>query len=1332
MRRALRISAWVLGALVLFAGVLGGALFIAGNTDTGRALIERLTYRLSAGQVKLSGLAGSFPAQLTLDRLQLSDVHGVWLTAEHIALHWEPLELLIRRVQVDSLEVSRINIERAPVTSQHSGDVSIPHIGVHRLSVAVLELGPQLVGTAASLSVNGSGQLRSLQDAAADLSIRRIGGDGEYELHFRFDPARMDGTLKAHEPAGGPLENLLQFPGLGDLSATMKLSGPRRAERVDLVVDAGDLHGRAQGSVDLTDRSAELDYSLDAPAMQPRPELAWQRLALRGRWRGNLATPVADGHLEVEKLRLAGGTELATLNATLNASTGMISVDAVVDGLTIPGPGPRLLQQDPLKIAASMRLNEATRPLELTATHKLLSLRVQAVTAGQQSASIDLRLADLAPFAALGGQNVRGTAAINAQVTRGAKDVRLTLSANANFTGGTASWVGVLGDKAALQLTGALNDAAISVERLQLTGRASSVSLSGSAARPAPGSIRASGDAARGIGDWISDIRMRWQLDVANLGVLSTALAGRLNASGNLNGPPTALTSDAQLASTFSVHGSPSSTISGIVHARGLPAAPSITLQVQGTVDEAPLTLDAALERNAEGSFRALLRRADWKSARLDGDVSIDRSMTLTRGQFNLTLGQLGDLDRLLGAHLQGSVEATADFKPLDGRAHARFHVEAHDLVAGQFAANAQLSGEGPLNAVALQFAAQSADVGGFPVKLSSSALLNPDTRELEVTSAGAEYRGETLRLLSPTRLSFLDGITIKQLKLGAQQAVLEIDGRVSPTLDLRVSLRQVNPALVNAFVPGLLAEGTIAAEASLQGSVATPTGRVSVNAIGIRVANDASTGLPALAVHSAAQLKGDTATIDAQFSAGTAQLLTISGSVPLNLEGTLDLKMSGKVSLGLINPLLEASGQHAAGELSIDATLVGAASAPQIQGTIHLAQGSLRDYSRGVSLSDINGEIVGSEGKLQIKSLTAAAASGNVSVTGTIGVLQTGIPVDLKLVARNAQPIASSIVTANLDADIHVSGTARERIDVVGTVHLNRTDIGIPSTLPPNLAVLDVRRRGQSAPPPLGRRLVIGVDVAVQAPRQVLIKGRGLEAELGGDLHFRGTTDALFVTGGFDLQRGSFTIAGNKLNFTAGRVSFDGAGLRNKIDPTLDFTAQSYVTDATVILHISGYADSPKFDFSSTPSLPQDDIMARLLFGVASASQLSALQLAQVGAALATLSGVGGDSSLNPLVRLQKSLGLDRLTVGSNTVATPTGTTNSGASIEAGRYVSKRVYVEAKQSTTGSTQVQVDVDLTKHLKLQTRLGNGTAITQGTTPDNDPGSSIGLSYQFEY
>lgn len=205
--------------------------------------------------------------------------------------------------------------------------------------------------------------------------------------------------------------------------------------------------------------------------------------------------------------------------------------------------------------------------------------------------------------------------------------------------------------------------------------------------------------------------------------------------------------------------------------------------------------------------------------------------------------------------------------------------------------------------------------------------------------------------------------------------------------------------------------------------------------------------------------------------------------------------------------------------------------------------------------------------------------------------------------------------------------------------------------------------------------------------------------------------------------------------------MSFDGAGLRNKLDPTLDFTAISVLSDTTAKVTITGLADAPIFEFSGNPPMPQDEIISRLIFGVP-AAQLTPLMAAQIGAALAVLSA-GGDGGFNPLTKLQKSLGLDRLSVGSNSTAatggaTPaagaaaTGTPAAGYNVSAGRYIAKRVYVEAKQSTTGSTQLQVDVDLSKHLKLQTRLGNGTTIVQGTTPENDPGSSIGLSYQIEY
>ena len=140
-------------------------------------------------------------------------------------------------------------------------------------------------------------------------------------------------------------------------------------------------------------------------------------------------------------------------------------------------------------------------------------------------------------------------------------------------------------------------------------------------------------------------------------------------------------------------------------------------------------------------------------------------------------------------------------------------------------------------------------------------------------------------------------------------------------------------------------------------------------------------------------------------------------------------------------------------------------------------------------------------------------------------------------------------------------------------------------------------------------------------------MQGRGLDAQLGGRLKIAGTSDNPQVSGGFTMIRGVFSLAGTSLNFTSGKVSFNGQGLKGGIDPSLDFVAQSSVVyngPTTVTLTVSGFADSPEISLSSSPPLPQDDLLGLLLFGKP-ASQLTAVQLAETGATLASLSGIGG-----------------------------------------------------------------------------------------------------------
>ena len=279
MRRSLRIAAWVAGASALLLLVVVGALWIFINTAAGRTEIEKLTFRLTGGSVHLAGLAGTLPRHPTLDTLELRDSRGVWLTARKIELSWSPLAYLEGRLQVDRLHVASVDMERLPQSSSTAGggEVSIPHIDVAQASVDLLRLGPELAGVPASLVLSGSARLRSLRDMRFDASARRIETDGQYELHLHFDERRMDASLNVHEPAGGPLASILSLPGLGALQASVNLSGPRAAEQLDISLQAGELKGHAQGNLNLSALSGDLDFAFDAAAMAPRPDLAWDR-----------------------------------------------------------------------------------------------------------------------------------------------------------------------------------------------------------------------------------------------------------------------------------------------------------------------------------------------------------------------------------------------------------------------------------------------------------------------------------------------------------------------------------------------------------------------------------------------------------------------------------------------------------------------------------------------------------------------------------------------------------------------------------------------------------------------------------------------------------------------------------------------------------------------------------------------------------------------------------------------------------------------------------------------------------------------------------------------
>ncbi len=1316
MTRRWRISLIVAAVPVLLVALLWSALLTVGNTVWGRQHIESLVAYLTSDHVRLHGLGGELPDRPTLQKLELADDQGIWLTAQNLEGAWDPWPLLERRVAVHSAHAQRIDWSRLPVSHSHNArSPSIPDIDVHEATADSVNLSAALAGTAATLNLHASAHLRSLTDMQLAIAATRLDGAGTYSLQLAFDRTRMDGAFRLREPGHGPLAGLVGVPAIGDVVISGDLTGLRQAEHVNLHADLGDLHAHATGVVDLVHASAGLEYAADATAMAPRADLSWQQLHVRGNWDGTLATATASGEVQAQGLQLPGNIQIRTFNASLAAHGGDLSARARLEGATAPGVPGGLFATAPLVAEGSIQLAQATRPFELRVSHPSLNLHAKGQAAGTAALEADIDTPNVAPLLQALQLGLSGPLRLHASAQRAGDEVKLRVIANANLDSTLASLHDWLRGPETADIRAIYQPSAFTIAESMVSNKA--LSLAGSGRLSAP---------ARAGASWT--VAAKTRATIADLSILLPTLSGPASIRADLSGSTAALRTAGDAQATLAVHGSAAGTVLGKFDVSGLPHAPQAQVSLRGSLAGQPVTLQAQLQFHPGDSIHIDLPQADWRSLHAEGHLTLGlQDLDRSQGQFKWSIADLAELSQLLGQRLAGQISGALDLVPAakDGAvASTNLQVSAEGLQIGSQKFSATLTGSGPLHALELTLAAQ-APILGKPASLKAQGQLQGGQHSLTVTTANATVYAVNLRLEQPARVDFAQGLAVSGLHISAADAHLQIAGQVLPQLHVNAELTDATPGLIDAILPGYLDSGTVKATLQLQGSMGHPLGQLRLTGTDLRAPGDAGS-LPPLQLSATADLANDGARIALHSSAGEATHMSVTGTIPWS--GPLAVTATGNVDLARFNPLLESAGRRISGKIDVNAQVAGTLDVPAVKGSVQLHKGTIHDYRHGIDLADIEGTLEGTQSELRITQLTAHAAAGTVAVTGTLGVLQGGWPVDLRLTARNAQPFASSIVSGTVNADLSLTGTALHELTLAGSVLVNRATVEIPNSFPPNVAVLDVRRPGQVVTPP-AYGPVLNINVTVNAPRQILVRGRGLDAELGGSLKIGGTARAPAIDGGFDMQRGLFTLAGSRLNFSSGRVSFTGADITGKIDPTLDFTAQTTAVDTTVTLRITGVADAPEFELTSVPQLPQDEILARLLFGE-SAGQLTAIQAAQIGAALVTLTGVG--TGLNPLAEIQKHLGLDRLAVGSNDTGIPGSTQNNGATIEAGRYLTNRIFLDLKQNTTGATQVGVDVDLTSKLKLQTRLGTGTATAQGTTPDNDPGSSVGLSYRFEY
>src|SRR6185312_8490502 len=219
----------------------------------------------------------------------------------------------------------------------------------------------------------------------------------------------------------------------------------------------------------------------------------------------------------------------------------------------------------------------------------------------------------------------------------------------------------------------------------------------------------------------------------------------------------------------------------------------------------------------------------------------------------------------------------------------------------------------------------------------------------------------------------------------------------------------------------------------------------------------------------------------------------------------------------------------------------------------------------QGVHVAGLSGRIGAQGNRLTISEFKGRAGKGTVSADGNIDLWAPGVPINLAINAKNARLVASNLMTVDGDATLKLTGQLGSHVNLIGTVRIDDGEVNLPENLPRNVAVLDVRRKGQTySPAPKSSAPLIGLNVTVTSPGRLFVRGRG---------QVDGSNARPDVRGGFTMRRGEFAIAGQTLNFTSGRLGFDGASVSGSLDPSLNFVAESTSGSVTAKLEITGYA---------------------------------------------------------------------------------------------------------------------------------------------------------------
>ncbi len=213
-------------ALIAFLAVCATAYAAEGDKGVLADLISRALSSPSVS-VSIGAVDGVLSSDASISDIVISDRNGPWLKVDKARLVWNRLALFSRRLEVDQLQIGRLEFLRRPLPSETpppdtgAQQPILPELPVKVLikqfGVQELSLGEPVVGVVARLSISGKATLGPPSEGLdLTLTAQRLDAPGDFKTQLAYIPAtdRLTLNVNSSEPAGGIFAHLADLPGL--------------------------------------------------------------------------------------------------------------------------------------------------------------------------------------------------------------------------------------------------------------------------------------------------------------------------------------------------------------------------------------------------------------------------------------------------------------------------------------------------------------------------------------------------------------------------------------------------------------------------------------------------------------------------------------------------------------------------------------------------------------------------------------------------------------------------------------------------------------------------------------------------------------------------------------------------------------------------------------------------------------------------------------------------------------------------------------------------------------------------------------------------------------